>query len=216
MIVKFNVKGKERKKLVESVSEHLNIPFNYKGTPSFAYEIGEYVVDRVGTLEGPTKDELIHALKSKYNFEAERDEQTETYTLSIEYPLNSFDEQTIENLEKLIQSKSTLIKRALAIETTKIVLEDDRISFPWFERELTPEELETYTKFIVALCETALKQKRVTAVEKQVENEKYAFRCFLLKLNFIGDEYKADRKLLMSKLSGDSSFKRTKKMVEAS
>ncbi|MDW0113640.1 virulence protein [Sporosarcina saromensis] len=216
MIVKFNVKGKERKKLVEAISEHLNIPFEYKGTPSFVYEIGEYVVDRVGTLEGPTKDELIHALKSKYNFEAERDEQTETYTLSIEYPLDSFDEQTIENLEKLIQSKSTLIKRALAIKTTKIELEDDRISFPWFERELTSEELETYTKFIVALCETALKQKRVTAVEKQVENEKYAFRCFLLKLNFIGDEYKADRKLLMSKLSGDSSFKRTKKMVEAS
>ncbi|WCG23478.1 virulence protein [Vagococcus lutrae] len=216
MIVKFNVKGKERKKLVEAISEHLNIPFEYKGTPSFAYEIGEYVVDRVGTLEGPTKDELIHALKSKYNFEAERDEQTETYTLSIEYPLDSFDEQTIENLEKLIQSKSTLIKRALAIETTKIVLEDDRISFPWFERELTPEELETYTKFIVALCETALKQKRVTAVEKQIENEKYAFRCFLLKLNFIGGEYKADRKLLMSKLSGDSSFKITKKMEEAS
>ena len=54
MIVKFNVKGKERKKLVEAISEHLNIPFEYKGTPSFAYEIGEYVVDRVGTLEGPT------------------------------------------------------------------------------------------------------------------------------------------------------------------
>jgi len=216
MIVKFNVKGKERKKLVEAISVHLNIPFEYKGTPSFAYEIGEYVVDRVGTLEGPTNDELIHALESKYHFEAERDEQAETYILSIEYPRDSFDEQTIENLEKLIQSKNTLIKQALAIESTRIELEDDRIRFPWFERDLTPDELKTYTKFIVALCETALKQKRVTAVEKQVENEKYAFRCFLLKLNFIGDEYKADRKLLMSKLSGDSSFKRTKKMEEAS
>ncbi len=216
MIVNFNVKGKERKKLVEAISEHLNIPFDYKGTPSFAYEIGEYVVDRVGTLEGPANEALIHALESKYRFEAEGDEQAETYTLSIEYPRDSFDEQTIENLEKLIQSKNTLIKQALDIESTRIELEDDRIKFPWFERELTSEELETYTKFIVALCETALKQKRVTAVEKQVENEKYAFRCFLLKLNFIGDEYKADRKLLMSKLSGDSSFKRTKKMVAAS
>lgn len=216
MIVKFNVKGKERKKLVESVSEHLNIPFDYKGTPSFAYQIGDYVVDRFGTLEGPPNDELIQMLESEYSFEAERDEQAETYTLSIEYPRDPFDEQTIENLEKLIQSKNTLIKRALAIESTRIELEDDRIKFPWFERELTSEELETYTKFIVALCETALKQKRVTAVEKQVENEKYAFRCFLLKLNFIGNEYKADRKLLMSKLSGDSSFKRTKRMGEAS
>ena len=216
MIVKFNVKGKERKKLVEAISEHLNIPFEYKGTPSFAYEIGEYVVDRVGTLEGPANDALIQTLESKYSFEAERDEQAETYTLSIEYPRDPFDGQTIENLEKLIQSKNTLIKQALDIGTTRFELEDDRISFPWFERELTSDELETYTKFIVALCETALKQKRVTAVEKQVENEKYAFRCFLLKLNFIGGEYKADRKLLMSKLSGDSSFKRTKKMEEAS
>ncbi|EDN8993472.1 virulence protein [Listeria monocytogenes] len=216
MIVKFNVKGKERKKLVEAISEQLNIPFDYKGTPSFAYEIGEYVVDRVGTLEGPANEALIQTLESKYSFEAERDDHAETYTLSIEYPRDSFNEQTIENLEKLIQSKNALIKQALAIESTRIELEDDRINFPWFERELTPEELETYTKFIVALCETALKQKRVTAVEKQVENEKYAFRCFLLKLNFIGDEYKADRKLLMSKLSGDSSFKRTKKMEEAS
>ncbi len=216
MIVKFNVKGKERKKLVEAISEHLNIPFDYKGTPSFAYQIGDYKVDRFGTLEGPTNDELIQTLESKYSFEAERDEQAETYTLSIEYPRDPFDERTTENLEKLIQSKNTLIKQALAIGTTRFELEDDRISFPWFERELTPEELETYTKFIVALCETALKQKRMTAVEKQVENEKYAFRCFLLKLNFIGDEYKSDRKLLMSKLSGDSSFKRTKKMEEAS
>ena len=216
MIVKFNVQGKERKKLVEAISEHLNIPFDYKGTPSFAYEIGEYVVDRAGMLEGPPNDGLIHTLESEYSFEAERDEQTETYTFSIEYPREPFDERTVENLKKLIQSKNTLIKQALAIESTRIELEDGRIKFPWFERELTPEELETYTKFIVALCETALKQKRVTAVEKQVENEKYAFRCFLLKLNFIGDEYKADRKLLMSKLSGDSSFKRTKKMEEAS
>src|SRR5699024_6955596 len=155
MIVKFNGKGKERKKLVESVSEHFNIPFNYKGTPSFAYHIGDNVLDRYGTLKGPPNDELIQALKSEHSFEAPQDEKLETYILSIEYPREAFDEQTIENLEKLIQSKRTLIKRALAIKTTKIELEDDRISFPWFERELTSDELETYTKFIVALCETA-------------------------------------------------------------
>src|SRR5690625_3849616 len=170
MIVKFNVKGKERKKLVEAISEHLNIPFGYKGTPSFAYEIGEYVVDRVGTLEGPTNDELSQTLESKYSFEAELDEQAETYILSIEYPRDSFNEQTIENLEQLIQSKNTLIKQALDIESTRIELEDDRISFPWFESELTPEELKTYIKFIVALCDTALKQKRSEEHTSQLQS----------------------------------------------
>lgn len=39
------------------------------------------------------------------------------------------------------------------------------------------------------------------------DNEKYAFRCFLLRLGFIGDEYKADRKVLLKNLSGSSAFK---------
>lgn len=38
-------------------------------------------------------------------------------------------------------------------------------------------------------------------------DEKYAFRCFLLRLGFIGNEYKAERKILLKNLSGNSSWK---------
>ena len=67
--------------------------------------------------------------------------------------------------------------------------------------------IRTYTKFIAALCATAKEQKRVTAKEKSVDNEKYAFRCFLLRLGFIGEDYKAERKILLRNLSGNGSFK---------
>ena len=40
------------------------------------------------------------------------------------------------------------------------------------------------------------RQKRIVATENDVENENYAFRCFLLRLGFIGDEYKAARKIV--------------------
>ena len=50
-------------------------------------------------------------------------------------------------------------------------------------------------------------QKRITAKEKEVDNEKYAFRCFLLRLGFIGDEHKVTRKILLRNLSGSSAFK---------
>ena len=50
-------------------------------------------------------------------------------------------------------------------------------------------------------------QKRITVTEKAVDNEKYAFRCFLLRLGFIGDEYKVDRKILLRNLKGSSAFK---------
>ena len=57
----------------------------------------------------------------------------------------------------------------------------------------------------------AKSQKRVTAKEKPVDNDKYAFRCFLLRLGFIGDEYRTDRKILLQNLTGSGSFKTDKK-----
>jgi hypothetical protein len=53
----------------------------------------------------------------------------------------------------------------------------------------------------------SLKQKRISSIEKPTENEKYAFRCFLLRLGFIGDDYKKSRKILLKNLSGSSAFK---------
>lgn len=50
-------------------------------------------------------------------------------------------------------------------------------------------------------------QKRVTAKEKETDNQKYAFRCFLLRLGFIGDDYKAARKILLRNLEGSGAFK---------
>lgn len=53
-------------------------------------------------------------------------------------------------------------------------------------------------------------QKRITAKVREVNNEKYAFRCFLLRLGFIGEEFKQSRKILLSNLDGSSAFKTVK------
>jgi hypothetical protein len=49
-------------------------------------------------------------------------------------------------------------------------------------------------------------QHRVSMSAKPVDNEKYAFRCFLLRLGFIGSEYKEERKVLLAPLFGNSAF----------
>ena len=69
------------------------------------------------------------------------------------------------------------------------------------------DEVKAYTHFIAKLCEMAQNQKRITSKEKEADNDKYAFRCFLLRLGFIGEEFKAERKILLSKLTGSSAFK---------
>ena len=53
----------------------------------------------------------------------------------------------------------------------------------------------------------ATSQKQVRAKERPAENEKYAMRCFLLRIGMIGPEYAAARKELLKRLSGDASFK---------
>lgn len=47
----------------------------------------------------------------------------------------------------------------------------------------------------------------MVAVVVETGNDKYAFRCFLLRLGFIGDEYKIARKVLLKNLTGNSAFR---------
>ena len=111
------------------------------------------------------------------------------------------------NLTKLLEAKGSLIKKALGIDDLRIEIDEEKVSFPWFSETPDAESAKAYMHFISALCEMSRNQKRITATEKEVENEKYAFRCFLLRLGFIGTEYKGERKILLKNLSGSSAFK---------
>lgn len=124
--------------------------------------------------------------------------------LTVEIPL---DKVAVGNLTRLLDAKGSLIKKALGISGLPIEIWEDRVAFPWFTELPDTDAVQAYTHFISALCEMSKNAKRVTVTEKAVENEKYAFRCFLLRLGFIGAEYKAERKILLKNLTGSSAFK---------
>ena len=124
--------------------------------------------------------------------------------LTVRIPL---EKVAVGNLTRLLEVKGSLIKNALGLASLPISIEEDTVAFPWFEELPEPNEVKAYTHLIAALCEMSKNQKRITATEKEVDNEKYAFRCFLLRLGFIGAEYKEERKILLRNLSGSSAFK---------
>jgi len=124
--------------------------------------------------------------------------------LTVAVPL---DLVTVENLNKLLEAKGSLIKKALGVDALPVEAGGDSVSFPWFASAPEPEEAKAYTHLISALCKMSQEQKRITAKEKPVDNERYAFRCFLLRLGFIGAEFKEERKILLRNLSGSSAFK---------
>lgn len=126
--------------------------------------------------------------------------------LTVSLPLDGFSPDSLDRLQKLTDSKAALIKKALGADRLTIQASDGTVRFPWWDTLPAPEETMAFTTFIAALCKMAKESKRVTATEKDVESEKYAFRGFLLRLGFIGAGSKAHRKLLLKNLSGNAAF----------
>lgn len=223
---RFNVTGTERKKLVSAISQIAVAEAKYLGMPSAAYRVDYFTIDKNGAVSfddraDSEKIENLVARLAEQGFNPEpleniAIEETSPNTgehradsgnetgLVITLPL---DKVSVGNLTKLLDAKGRLISKALGIPATPFEVKEDTISFPWFDAVPDPEEVDAYSKFICALCDMSRNQKRVNATEKEVENEKYAFRCFLLRLGFIGEEYKKERKILLRNLSGSSAFK---------
>lgn len=222
MELNFNCTGNERKRLVNAISKITGAPAKYLGAPSFAYQVDYFTIDRNGGVtfddraDSEEIENLIETLDSQ-GFKAEPQAveapepvepvPAEVDGLCISMPASLFTETTLQNLKDIIASKGNLIRKALGVDELPVEVGDTKVSFPWSAGMPTPEEVKAYDHFICALCEMARNQKRVTAKERDTGNDKYAFRCFLLRLGFIGPEFKQERKILLRNLTGSSAFK---------
>ncbi len=218
MRVEFNKTGAERKALVTAIGEILGTKPKYMGMPTAAYDFGGLIIDKNGGAEFEENifpkdiEDLLDQLADR-GFVAEGKEvptepeetpQSKSVGLTVAIPLENV---LVGNLTKLLEAKATLIKKALGVDDIRIEVDPEKVSFPWFSDIPDADTCRAYQNFIAALCKMSKEQKRINATEKPVDNEKYAFRCFLLRLGFIGAEYKADRKILLQNLDGSSAFK---------
>lgn len=222
MQVKYNVTGARRKELVKVISDTTEAKAEYKFMPTCNYEIDYFTVTKDGTLlfddraDSEEVEQVLEAIAAAgFECEAqdeESDEAAETEAqadvdgLTVEMPRSFFTDAALDNLKRLVESKAALIKKAIGTDDLPIEVTDEKVSFPWFT-ETEPDAVRAYTNFISKLSEMAKNATRVTATEKAVDNEKYAFRCFLLRLGFIGADYKTDRKILLKNLTGSSAFR---------
>lgn len=223
MEFKFNVPGSKRKELAKEIGSWLAVDVKYMGAPSFAYEVGNVRIEKDGTTTFPqvnnaevTERLLEHLYEAGFESEmlpdeeteiTEAEQQTENAGLTIDIPHNNVKGN---NLMKLLEVKGDLIKEALGIYDIVIPFSEAPVSFRWFGN-IEPNDVKAYTDFVTTLCAFTKKATRVNATEPKIENKKYAFRCFLLRLGFIGKEYKETRKILLRNLEGSSAFKNGKK-----
>ena len=149
-------------------------------------------------------------------------------TITIEIPFTGSE----DILRALLQSKATLITAALgedaywyspepeyspenpggwygpapADNTLPIEIEDGKAKFEWLRFGTDNEVVQAWSAFLCAAVKFSKTAKRVTAKDKPVESEKFAFRTFMVKLGMNDVENKANRKLLLRNLTGDAAF----------
>ena len=210
MEINYNVTGPNRKRLVQAIAKILECDAKYLGVPSYAYQVDNFTISKDGILSfddhtNSGESELLIERLCEIGFEAEIEEVTDG--LCIELPLKDTTEAAIDNLRRMVDSKATLIKKALGADNLDIEVTDERIRFPWFDRIPEPEVVNAAAHFIGKMLAAAKSQKRVTAKEKETDNEKYAFRCFLLRLGFIGEEFKETRRTLLQNMTGSAAFR---------
>ena len=220
MKIHYNITKEQRKKMVEIVGRTLGVQPIYCGAPTFSYKVGAFEITRDGSIcFGDEADEAeverVRTALREAGFVAAEDESemptaevdSEEDSLAISLPRRFFTETALKNLDALLASKGKLIQKAFNIEKAAYTLTEETIKFAWFHGKIAEDTVRAYTDFISKLCEMAQKQKRAVAKEKPTENEKYAFRCFLLRLGMIGDDYKTSRRILLQNLTGSSAFK---------
>ncbi len=123
--IDFKVKGEERKKLAYAIGESLGMPVKYTRTPKFDYLIGSCILNKNGVFhasEDLSESELEMVLERFYKgepiqqSELPEDETVEVDVLSISVPRNMFTDGKLENLQKLIEGKQTILKHAFRAE----------------------------------------------------------------------------------------------------
>ena len=213
--IRFTLESKQKPKLAQEIGNLLRTAPHYERVPSCAYDIAGYRLDKEGVLhisegaEETTKDLILQLRERGFQDDAEITEEVPVQQdkLTIVIPRESLTDTALENLQKITANKQTLFQRAFRMDSTEIEITDEKINFTWFPYTADGDELAAYTQFISRLCDMARDAKRVSSKPIETDNDKYAFRCFLLRLGFIGKEYKTARKILLRNLTGNSAFR---------
>lgn len=206
--INYNVTGERRKALVRAIGEILGEDAVYQGAPTFAFAVDGYIISRSGIVTcpesaAPNEIAQLTAALLEQGYAPETPE--DRFTVAI--PRDDISEEACANLKKIIASKASVLKKAIGTDSLEFELTEDKILFPWFILRGLDGEADAYMRLTAAMCEMAKKQKRVIAKDRDLDNDKLTMRLFLIRLGFIGDEYKSARKILLRNLTGNSSWR---------
>lgn len=126
-----------------------------------------------------------------------------------------FIEALMEAAPETVEDFMAVVEKVDANSTnTGLEFLPDGISFSGFPAVEDAEVIRAYMDLASLMNQMSIKQKRVQATAIETDNEKYAFRTWLMRLGMMGEKYKNTRKHLLANLPGNCAF-RTEAQAEA-
>lgn len=202
-----------RKQLAHLISEALGETVTYMGAPSFAYRIGGASLDRNWELNTTELDKqqvgAIITTTQDAGYTIRSSDAEDGVGLSLAFPTTGWEETTAGKLEALLAAKSPLITKALGILEAPMQVDEEagRVVFAWFATTPNPEVIEAAACLIERMIAYAKSATRINPTPTTAVNEKYAMRCWLLRLGMIGPETKPARQVLLRRLDGNAAWK---------
>jgi hypothetical protein len=235
MQIHTNAMGDRRKVLVGILNEHLTgrgQPHEVTSTgvgANHRYTVGEYTVNRLGTITGPDDLEMLEILEASEEgygdcaFEldnpsllnpeqAQPDTKLPSEALPpvVAIPHDQMTAEQIRMAQDICTAKAGLLKIALARDDFTVIDDGTDWVFNWFPAGTTQEEAKLYAQFISALCETARYKQRVYIPPyKDWVHEptaKYEMRNWLLSIGMKGQAFAEARRFMLRNFPGSSSF----------
>ncbi len=117
------------------------------------------------------------------------------------------------NLNNLYRSRGALLQKAVGREFRRLAdftLLDGQglVTMTLYPSSLDENDVRSYVQLSQGIAGLAAKSKRIRHKENDSPNEKFQLRTWLVRLGFVGEEYKYARKLLTENLSGNSAWLR--------
>lgn len=235
-MMRFKLNIADRKELVKRLGELTGTAPHYTRMPRCAYEIGVYTVERDGSLtvgeeeaagqeetaaqEGmepldlalsfPMGEHTGVSLRNLVNMVYSRGPLLSkasggNFRVEKELAERLRDDACTATVQTFLKALADYMEAHGGMEGLQIT--EQQISFTGFPVPADQPHADAFLQLAAMMNAMALSQKRIQAKEVSTDNEKYAFRIWLLRLGMNGDAYKSTRKVMMENLGGHAAFR---------
>lgn len=235
--MEIKTRTENRSAMAKAMAQHLGLESKYQGPPSFAYQVGDLLVTREGSIQSDN-EALLEQIRPFLMDKGWLEEAIELFLVNL--PTTGMDGTHLTNLVNMVHSKQYLLNRMLRGEYFRIgadfiqvlkakapqsaadflaiyqALPEDACKGLKFTEDRVafafamqedPDRVKALMELASAVVAACKQAKRVGSNETISDNEKFYLRAWLVRIGMGDEEHKQSRRLLLEGLKGHTAFK---------